>query len=62
MGYRASHEICLGSNETVSPERQNSLVYRLKKGSNWWIITHDSTKSTQYVTRKIVELKNSGSP
>lgn len=35
MGYRASHEVCLGSNETVSPERQNSLVYRLKKGSNW---------------------------
>lgn len=32
MDYHASHEVCLGRNETIPPERQNSLVYRLEKG------------------------------
>lgn len=31
MGYPASHEVCLRSNETVFPERQNSLVYRIRE-------------------------------
>lgn len=31
MGYRASHEVYHGRNETVPPEQQNSLVYRLEK-------------------------------
>lgn len=34
MNYRASHEACLGRNDTVPLEWQNSLVYRLEKGSN----------------------------